>query len=459
MKSFTLNGASMISDLLQSIRFKVSLFVLVLIVSTTLVFYLITIQITKSHIQTEVIKRAESLCNGIGSTAGYSFVSGDILGLDNMVYRIKAANKDVEYIAIVDPDMMTIVHSDVNKGGQRMSQAAGKVLREEQNGSVVREVFSSSDKIFELSSPIIFMKKNFGSVIIGINKSVLINTQRTVQKRIMMVFVVILFTGILGSVILSSFLTRPIKELSSGVEELKKGDRGNPLRVYSRDELGRLTESFNEMTALIAVQRNKIAQYARDLEEAYISTIRVLSAAIDARDPYTLGHSTRVSQLSSLIGREMGLTRKELEELEMACLFHDVGKIKTPDAILRKQECLNASEKMEMMRHTEYGAEILHKAPSLHRFILPVRHHHEWFNGQGYPDGLRGDRIPLFAAIISVADSFDAMTTDRPYRKALSEEEAKRELLSFSGRQFNPDLIDAFIKVFEDQSSRILRHQ
>jgi len=136
-----------------------------------------------------------------------------------------------------------------------------------------------------------------------------------------------------------------------------------------------------------------------------------------------------------------------------------VGKIKTPDAILRKQECLNASEKMEMMRHTEYGAEILHKAPSLHRFILPVRHHHEWFNGQGYPDGLRGDRIPLFAAIISVADSFDAMTTDRPYRKALSEEEAKRELLSFSGRQFNPDLIDAFIKVFEDQSSRILRHQ
>jgi putative nucleotidyltransferase with HDIG domain len=228
--------------------------------------------------------------------------------------------------------------------------------------------------------------------------------------------------------------------------------------VYSRDELGRLTESFNEMTALITAQRGEIAQYALDLEEAYISTVRVLAAAIDARDSYTLGHSTRVSRLSTLIGREIGLTMKELEELEMACLFHDVGKIKTPDAILRKDVCLNEAEQMEMMRHTEYGAQILSKAPSLHRFISPVRHHHEWFNGQGYPDGLSGEGIPLFAAIISVADSFDAMTSDRPYRRALSQEEAKRELLSFSGRQFNPVLIDAFMKVLEDQSTRSLSH-
>ncbi len=447
-----------IGDLMQSIRVKASLYVVVLITATTLVFYLIAMQIMDSYIQAEVLKRADSLSNGIGSTAGYSFMSGDMLGLDNMVYRIKDANKDVEYIAITDPDMKTIVHSDMNKEGQRMSRAAGKVLREGQNGSVIREAFSASGKIFELSSPIVFMKKNLGFVIMGINKSVFIDVQKTVQKRIMVIFAVILFIGILGSVIISSFLTRPIKELSSGVEELKKGVGVNPLMVYSRDELGRLTESFNEMTALITTQRGEIAQYARDLEEAYISTIRVLAAAIDARDSYTLGHSTRVSRLSTMIGREIGLTVKELEELEMACLFHDVGKIKTPDAILRKNICLNESEQTEMMRHTEYGAQILSKAPSLHRFIPPVRHHHEWFNGQGYPDGLSGEDIPLFAAIISVADSFDAMTSDRPYRKALSKEEAKRELLSFTGRQFDPVLIDAFMKVIEDQSARTLSH-
>lgn len=447
-----------IGDLMHSIRVKASLCVVVLIAATTLVFYLIAMQIIDSYIQAEVLKRADSLSNGIGSTAGYSFMSGDILGLDNMVYRIKNANKDVEYIAITDPDMKIIVHTDINKEGQRMTRAVGKVLREGQNGSVIREASSASGKIFELSSPIVFMKKNLGFVIMSINKSVFIDVQKTVQKKIMMIFAVILFIGILGSVIISSFLTRPIKELSSGVEELKKGVGVNPLMVYSRDELGRLTESFNEMTALITAQRGEIAQYALDLEEAYISTVRVLAAAIDARDSYTLGHSTRVSRLSTLIGREIGLTMKELEELEMACLFHDVGKIKTPDAILRKDVCLNEAEQMEMMRHTEYGAQILSKAPSLHRFISPVRHHHEWFNGQGYPDGLSGEGIPLFAAIISVADSFDAMTSDRPYRRALSQEEAKRELLSFSGRQFNPVLIDAFMKVLEDQSTRSLSH-
>ena len=442
----------MIGERLQSIRFKVSLLVVVLIVAATLVFYLVTLQIMNSHIQAEVLKRAESLCSGIGSSAGYSFASGDLLGLDNMVFRIKAANKDVEYIAIAGPDMMTIVHSDINKSGRKMSLAAGKLVREGEDGSTVREVLSPSGKIFELSSPILFMKKNLGSVLMGINKSALLNAQEAARQRIMLAFVVLLFVGILGSVMLSSFLTRPIKELSSGVEEFKKGDGVTPLRVYARDELGRLTEGFNEMTALITKQRGKIAGYARDLEEAYLSTIRVLSAAIDARDSYTQGHSTRVSKLSSLIGREMGLTRQELDELEMACIFHDVGKIKTPDAILRKQDALNAPEKTEMMKHPEYGVEILSTAPFLHKFIPTVRHHHEWFNGEGYPDGLRGNRIPLFAAIISVADSFDAMTSERPYKKAMSEEEAKRELLRFSGRQFNPELIDAFMKVLEDQS-------
>lgn len=190
---------------MHSIRVKASLCVVVLIAATTLVFYLIAMQIIDSYIQAEVLKRADSLSNGIGSTAGYSFMSGDILGLDNMVYRIKNANKDVEYIAITDPDMKIIVHTDINKEGQRMTRAVGKVLREGQNGSVIREASSASGKIFELSSPIVFMKKNLGFVIMSINKSVFIDVQKTVQKKIMMIFAVILFIGILGSVIISSF--------------------------------------------------------------------------------------------------------------------------------------------------------------------------------------------------------------------------------------------------------------
>ena len=149
------------------------------------------------------------------------------------------------------------------------------------------------------------------------------------------------------------------------------------------------------------------------------------------------------------LGREVGLNDAELEELEVACLFHDIGKIKTPDSILRKKNKLTVAEYKEMMRHTEYGAEILSKAPSLQKYIPPVRHHHEWFNGKGYPDGLKGDAIPLFAAIIAITDTYDAMTSNRPYRGAISDLETLEELTKCSGTQFSPDLVKVFTKIMD----------
>jgi HD-GYP domain-containing protein (c-di-GMP phosphodiesterase class II) len=262
-------------------------------------------------------------------------------------------------------------------------------------------------------------------------------------------YAAVFLLGLAGSVTLSSFLTKPIRELSTGVEELKAGKGGRRLKVYSYDELGRLTESFNEMTALISEQRGRLIRSSRDLEESCVATIRVLAAASDARDPYTHGHSVRVSVLSLLLGRELGLDTKYLEELEVASLFHDIGKIKIPDVILRKRGKLDRDEMREMMRHTEYGTDLLSKAPSLQKYIPPVRHHHEWFNGSGYPDGLQGDAIPLAASIISIADTYDAMTSDRPYRNAFSDDKTFGELESFSGRQFDPELIKVFIRLME----------
>jgi putative nucleotidyltransferase with HDIG domain len=315
--------------------------------------------------------------------------------------RIKDSNPDVEYIAIIDNDMKTIVHSDIRKNGESLKPREGQILKTASNGTVIKEVSGFNGTMFEIVSPVVFMNKELGSVILGINKSSLLNAQIQTRKRMMMAFMVILILGISGSIFLSSYLTRPIKELSYGVDELKKGKRSRSLKVYSKDELGRLTESFNEMTALITQQRDKIDRYARDLEEAYISTLRILAAAIDARDPYTLGHSTRVSLLSMQLAKEIGFSKEELEELEIACLFHDVGKIKIPDSILLKQYSLDSYEYIEMMRHTEYGANILSKAPSLHKLIPPIRHHHEWYNGTGYPDGLSGDNIPLPVTTVS----------------------------------------------------------
>jgi HD-GYP domain-containing protein (c-di-GMP phosphodiesterase class II) len=313
------------------------------------------------------------------------------------------------------------------------------------DGVAVRELPESG--IFEISCPVIFMNKRMGTVVIGMNKTVLAEAQRKVENRILVVFGIIVVLGMVASSLLASFLIKPIRELSVGVDELKKGTSKSPLRVYSHDELGKLTKNFNEMSATIADQQGRLSTYAHDLEESYVSIVKVVAAAIDARDSYTHGHSARVSHLSLLIGKEMGLTQQELEDLEIACLFHDVGKIKTPDSILLKRGQLTPDEYQEMMRHVEYGASILSRAPSLAKYIPSTRHHHEWHNGKGYPDGLVGDDIPLFAAIMAVGDAFDAMTSDRPYRKALPEEKALREISRMAGTQFRPDLANLFLNI------------
>jgi putative nucleotidyltransferase with HDIG domain len=433
----------------KRIRVKAALFVLLLLVSVTTGLYVITQQIMSRHILSEVVRRAESLDRSMASTAGYSMTPQDLLGLDNLVYQIKTSNPDIEYIAITGKNGEILVHSDVGKIGETFRAADGSVFRRADDGTLIIDVRRASGGRFEITSPIRYRDRLLGAVILGINKSVLASAQRDARRKILVVFGSILVLGIATSLVLSSFLTRPIQELSTGVAELNAGRRSAPLRVYSGDELGRLTQSFNEMMSLIAAQGESLGRYARDLEDAYVSTVRVLAAAIDARDAYTLGHSTRVAKLSVELGRNLGLEHGELEELEIACLFHDVGKIKLPDSILLKQGRLSDSEQREMRRHTEYGAEILAKATSLLKYIPGVRHHHEWHDGSGYPDGLAGEKIPRAAAIISLADVYDAMTSDRPYRTALTASAARREIADLAGRQFEPNLTERFVRILE----------
>ena len=432
-----------------SLRFKISFFVVVLLTSTSFILSITTVKIMNHYILNEIIKRGESVGKSIAAPAGYNILQEDPLGLANLVFKAKSSNSDMLYVAIVDPDMRTIIHSDTGRVWEDKPVARGRLYREAADGTIVKELTSSSGSIFEISYPIVFMKKPLGRVIIGMNSSILLEAQRKVRNMISIVFGFIVVVGIIVSSLLAYFLIKPIKELSAGVEELKYGTAKNPLRIYSHDELGKLTGDFNEMAALIADQQGKLAEYTRDLEEAYVSMVKVVAAAIDARDSYTHGHSARVAQLSLLIGKQMGLSEEDLKDLEVACLFHDVGKIKTPDSILRKPDKLNDEEQWKMRQHVVDGASILGWAPSLSKYIPSTRHHHEWHNGRGYPDSLIGDDIPLFAAMIGIGDAFDAMTSDRPYRKALSKEEALREIARLSGIQFRPDLVESFLELME----------
>jgi putative nucleotidyltransferase with HDIG domain len=430
----------------RSIRLKLSIFMFILLILTTFLFFRSTVRIVNQTLLNEIIKKAESISKSAAAIASYSLLSRDLLGIDHIVFKAKESNNDVEYIAIVDTTMKIIAHSDIKQRGKIFKKPAGDFLEEKADGTVIREIPLPSGNLFEISTPILYKGKLLGTVFVSLNRSVLLNAQQLAHRRVFGLFAATLLLGVIVILGLSILITKPIKELSSGVDELKQGKRAKPLKVYSRDELGKLTESFNSMSELITAQKNELIKYTQELEEAYISILRVLAVAIDARDPYTLGHSTRVAANALMIGEEIGLSRKDLEELEIASLFHDVGKLKTPDTILFKSKSLDITEYKEMKQHPNDGAEILRKVKSLHKYIAPVKHHHEFFNGEGYPDRLNGNNIPLFAAIIAIADAFDAITSTRPYKMALSKEEALKVLTIQAGKQFHPDLVNAFLK-------------
>jgi len=435
----------------RNIRAKTSLFVLFLLILSIGASYFIIVHMMRDKILDEVVKRGESLSKSIASSAGYSFINQDILGLDTLVFKVKESNPDIENIAIIDNHNKIRVHSNINLTGEKYISPDGEILANHIDGTIIKGIKNHRGGYFEISSPISFMDKPLGSVVLHINESVLVSAQQKMRQKISWVFLIILLMGTASTVLLSSFLTRPIEELSKGVKELKAGKNSEPLKVYSRDELGRLTQSFNEMSALITSQKNELKKFAHDLEESYVATVKVLAAAIDARDHYTLGHSSRVARLSVELGKKVNLSPQELEDLEVACLFHDVGKIKIPDSILLKEGKLEEQEMVEMRKHPEYGSEILTKAPSLVKYIPVVRHHHEWYDGRGYPDGLSKDDIPLTASIASLADVFDALTSDRPYRPCLSKKKALKTIEELSGKQFSPELVKIFIQMIKEK--------
>jgi len=192
------------------------------------------------------------------------------------------------------------------------------------------------------------------------------------------------------------------------------------------------------------------------LEENLLETIETLNAAVEARDPYTAGHSQRVRRVALAIGRELSLPAKQLGTLGTAALFHDVGKIGIPDSILTKAGPLAPNEAVIMREHVTRGAEIVSKVSSFQDAVPAIRHHHERWDGLGYPDGQHGNDIPLEAAIIGLADAWDAMTTDRPYAHGLTLNEAMLQIRSGREKQFSPAVVDAFWRVAKRHPSDVL---
>ncbi|MBP2681725.1 MAG: hypothetical protein H6Q78_1588, partial [Candidatus Krumholzibacteriota bacterium] len=235
-----------------------------------------------------------------------------------------------------------------------------------------------------------------------------------------------------------------------GVIYVDSADRSN---LYTKDDLALLSAMAFKAGASL-----DNARLYDDLRTLFYNTVETLIRAIQARDRYTSGHSARVSRYALLVADKLGFSTTQKRELYLASMLHDIGKIGIPDELLNREGKLADDEIRQIRNHVKVGASMLKALGEMHPIVPLILHHHEAWDGSGYPDGLAGEKIPLMSRILAVADTFDAMTSDRPYRKALSVAEAVDEIKRCSGQSFDPRIVDRFLEVLEEQGLAASEH-
>jgi len=261
------------------------------------------------------------------------------------------------------------------------------------------------------------------------------------QASILTVVTALVAAGV--GLLLAYWVTSPIAAVAHGARAIAGGDFARRIAVRSRSEIGQLAEDFNAMAEQIQRYITDLRFAVNENRELFLGTVKALAEAIDGKDPYTRGHSERVKMYSVLMAEHMGLNAEEIEDIRVAALLHDVGKIGIEDRILKKPAALTEEEYTIMKTHPEKGAKIMAEIPQMKKYVPGMYYHHECMDGRGYPIGLKGDQIPLMARIISVADTFDAMTTNRPYQRAMTPEVAVQKIWSFAGTRYDPNVVAA----------------
>ncbi len=259
------------------------------------------------------------------------------------------------------------------------------------------------------------------------------------QLRLFLVllFVAASLIALVIGIMLAHLITRPIDELVGAIRRVGAGDLKHRAPAGPRNEVGYLASAFNEMTAGLETKTEQ-------LERAYLSTLEALARALDARDPFTFEGSSRIAAICQQIAVAMDLSSEERQALHRSALLHDIGELGVDDRILRKTTPLTEDEFATIQRHPVIGYTMLKDLPFLESSLAGIRHHHERWDGTGYPDHLKSLEIPILARILTVADAFDAMTSDRAHRQSFSFEFAGRALRAGAGSQFDPAVIAAF---------------
>ena len=267
--------------------------------------------------------------------------------------------------------------------------------------------------------------------------------------------------AVLASVLVSIFaarrITNPLHVLTESSRALAKGDFSQRVHLWSRTEIGELAQTFNSMSEELERFVEDLKRAADENRALFMGSIQMLAGAVDEKDPYTRGHSDRVTRYSLLIAKEMNQPASFMEILQVSAQLHDVGKIGIEDHILKKPGALTEEEFEVMKTHTTKGANILRPVTQLAEMLPGIELHHEALDGRGYPYGLKGDQIPLLARVIAVADTFDALTTNRPYQQAHTPDQALQIIKNLAGKRLDPAAVAALLAVYERGEIKIQR--
>ncbi len=398
---------------------------------------LLGIPLTGEGVNTPQYKKIESELNKIR----------DVFPSIAYIYIMERTEKECVFKFIIDlhPDDAKIEPAPAKPGEEYDCTLYPEMMKAFSGPSADRSIVKDKWGVFLSGYAPIKDDAGNAIAILGIDMSAsdVYNLQKEVKKRALLV----LLLGIIFSVLLGTFIslrvTNPVKKLVEGTRHISEGNLEYRVKTGGSDEMSELADSFNKMTIKLSDARNELFNY-------FYRVAQTLVRVLEAKDQYTKGHSDRVADYAEKLAVEMGLPKKRTQILKEAALLHDIGKMGVETTILRKDSSLTAEEGDIIHKHPAIGEDIL-KPVSLDKDILAViRGHHERYDGKGYPDKLKGDDINIMAAIVSVADAYDAMTSHRPYMKNLTKDEAIEQLKQNSGTQFNPKVVDAFVKVLQN---------
>ncbi|MCJ7498934.1 HD domain-containing protein [bacterium] len=409
-----------------SLRWKVSISFSVLLFMVVGLLFFAFMRYERIFLQREGEKRAQSLALNLAVNARDPLLAQDDLRLGPVTESI-SQDSDVLYAFLMDHQSRVLYHSDPVKTGKLLPQG----------------VPMPEKGVIQVSVPVVVEEVQVGTAVVGLSEDHI--REAVAATAIGLIFPLSVGTGLglLGIFFLTGVHINRVELLEKAVQALGSGNLQVRVDDRSMDEVGRLSRGFNEMVTQLHMARKLV-------EKNFKETISALAEAVEAKDAYTRGHCDRVARISLAIAKRAGLETARCMELELAAILHDIGKIGVEEGVVGKLGPLNPDETRDMRHHPEIGARILSPLSSLKKVGSYVKHHHEHYDGTGYPNRLKGEKIPLPSRIILLADAFDAMTTDRPYREALTRKEAFQRINLGRGNQFDPRIVDIFFALADE---------